>query len=115
MGIGNGMGTRKGEGTIKLQRTHNCNELTKKELGKTVTLMGWVENRRDHGGLIFVDLRDREGLTQVVFDPSHDAKNHALAGGLRNEWVMAVSGQVKARPQGMANPKLKTGEVELRV
>ena len=77
--------------------------------------MGWVENRRDHGGLIFIDLRDREGLTQVVFDPQTDAKTHELAGHLRNEWVMAVKGKIEPRPKGMANPNLKTGEIELRV
>jgi len=85
------------------------------DVGKKVSLAGWVENRRDHGGLIFVDLRDREGLTQIVFDPAFDEKTHELAQHLRGEWVMSISGLVNRRPEGMTNGKLATGAVEVRV
>ncbi len=96
-------------------RTHHCNELGTKDIGKEVILMGWVQRRRDHGGLIFVDLRDREGITQVVFDPQHNAESHKRAHQLRNEFVIAVKGTVRHRPEGMTNPKLATGEIEVIV
>ncbi|MBI2340632.1 MAG: aspartate--tRNA ligase [Deltaproteobacteria bacterium] len=99
----------------QLKRTHHCNQLAKTDVGKKVVLMGWVDTRRDHGGLIFVDLRDREGLTQIVFNPQVDAKTHELGGELRTEYCLAISGEVRARPDGMANPKLKTGEIEVVV
>jgi len=98
-----------------MKRTHTCNELTKKDLNKEVTLAGWVQTRRDHGGLIFVDLRDRYGLTQVVFDPSHNKEAHERAEHLGREWVLQVVGKVRLRPEGMKNDKLATGEVELIV
>ncbi len=97
------------------KRTHSCGELTSKDIGKDVCLMGWVQYRRDHGGLIFIDLRDREGLTQVVFSPEHNEKAHREAHVLRSEYVLAVKGKVRKRPEGMENPKLKTGEIEVVV
>lgn len=97
------------------ERTHHCNSLGRDHLGQTVTLMGWVQRRRDHGGLIFIDLRDREGITQVVFDPQYDAAAHERAHALRSEYVIAVQGDVRPRPEGMANLKLKTGEIEVIV
>ena len=95
------------------KRTHRLNELNLDHVGARVVLMGWVARRRDHGGIIFIDLRDREGITQVVFDPSHDAEAHALADMVRVEYVLAVEGKVRPRPEGMANPKLATGHVEI--
>lgn len=96
-------------------RTHNCGELTSKAIGNKVVLCGWVHSRRDHGGVIFIDLRDRYGLTQVVFDPSHDEKPHKIAEHLSREFVILVEGKVRARKEGMVNPKLKTGEIEVLV
>ncbi|PIE68497.1 MAG: aspartate--tRNA ligase [Deltaproteobacteria bacterium] len=98
-----------------LIRSHSCNVLGKESIGEEVTLMGWVLRRRDHGGVIFIDLRDREGLTQVVFNPEVNPEVHAKAHQLRNEWVIAVKGTVSARPDDMANPKLVTGEIEVLV
>jgi len=95
------------------QRTHDCGTLTAKHLDEEVTLMGWVATRRDHGGVIFVDLRDRAGLTQVVFNPQHSAEAHAKAEAIRNEYVIAVHGRVERRPEGMRNPRLPTGEIEV--
>src|SRR3989344_4730392 len=92
-------------------RTHTCGELTKKENKKEVKLCGWVHNRRDHGGIIFIDLRDRYGFTQIVLDP----KKIPEAEKLRREWVIQVSGSVRERPKGMKNQKLKTGEIEINV
>ena len=97
------------------KKTHTCGVLTKKDVGATVTLMGWVHTRRDHGGLIFVDLRDRGGITQVVFNPETSADAHALAGGVRSEYVLAVTGTVAPRPGTTVNPKLPTGEIEVLV
>ncbi|PIR13888.1 aspartate--tRNA ligase [Candidatus Falkowbacteria bacterium CG11_big_fil_rev_8_21_14_0_20_39_10] len=94
-------------------RTHTCGQLIKKEVNKTVELAGWVHRRRDHGGLIFIDLRDRYGLTQVKFDPDINKKAHKEAEKLRSEWVMRVKGKVALRPKDMVNKKLKTGEVEV--
>lgn len=95
------------------RKTHSCNSLGRGHVGETVVLMGWVQRRRDHGGLIFVDLRDREGLTQVVFDPQFDAVAHEHAHSLRSEYVIAVTGTVRPRPEGMTNPRLVTGEIEV--
>ncbi len=97
------------------QRTHNCGDLTEKNVGEKVLLMGWILRRRDHGGLIFVDLRDRWGLTQVVFNPETDAKSHSKAESLRSEYVIAVKGEVSPRPSGMENPDLATGRIEVVV
>ena len=98
-----------------LKRTHSCNELTAAANGVEVVLMGWVQRRRDHGGLIFVDLRDREGLTQVVFSPEVSPDTHTKAGVLRDEYVIAVRGLVNLRPPDMVNPNLLTGEIEVLV
>jgi len=97
------------------KKTHTCGELNKKDVGRQVTLMGWVHTRRDHGGLIFVDLRDREGITQVVFNPEVSAEAHTLAGEIRSEYVLAVTGKVSPRPEHTANAKLPTGDVEIMV
>ena len=98
-----------------MRRTHHNNELNLAQVGETVTLMGWVLRRRDHGGVIFIDLRDRHGLTQVVFNPEVNPEVHAKAHRLRSEWVIAVQGKVEPRPDDMANPKLTTGEIEVLV
>ena len=96
------------------QRTHWCGEVRKADANQKMTLNGWVRRRRDHGGLIFVDLADRTGLCQVVFDPSEGAEAHAAAGDLRSEYVVSVSGVLVARSEDTINPNLATGEVELR-
>jgi aspartyl-tRNA synthetase len=98
-----------------MRKTHSCCELGAKDVGKEVVLMGWVQRRRDHGGVIFVDLRDREGLTQVVFNPAVDQHVHEKAHDIRSEYVLGVRGKVERRPDGMINPKLTTGEIEVRV
>ncbi len=98
-----------------MRRTHNCNELKIADAGKNVCLCGWVNSRRDHGGLIFIDLRDREGLTQIVFDPQTSEDVHKTAESLRNEFVISVVGTVSKRPQGTVNPRLATGEIEILV
>lgn len=94
-------------------RTHTCGELTKKEVKKTVELCGWVQSRRDHGGLIFIDLRDRYGLTQLTFDPKISQTALSAADELRNEWVIKVKGKVALRPKEMVNKKMPTGEIEI--
>lgn len=95
------------------KRTHNCGELRIENVGEEVCLMGWVGKRRDHGGVIFVDLRDRYGITQVVFRPDLEADTHAIAEGIRNEYVLAVQGRVEPRPEGMANSNLPTGAIDV--
>ncbi len=95
------------------RRTHTCGELRRGHVGASVTLNGWVHRRRDQGGLIFLDLRDRYGITQVAVNRDQNAEAHAAAARLRAEYVAAVTGQVRARPAGTANPNLSTGEVEL--
>jgi aspartyl-tRNA synthetase len=97
------------------KKTHTCGELTKKDVGSVVTLMGWVNTRRDHGGLIFIDLRDRGGITQVVINPATSADAHKLAHDIRSEYVLAVTGSVSLRPGNTVNPKLPTGEIEVLV
>jgi aspartyl-tRNA synthetase len=97
----------------QVKRTHSCGELTANDVGKDVVLFGWVQNRRDHGGAVFIDLRDRQGLTQVVFEPDIDPEAHALAGTLRLEWCIGVQGKVASRGANV-NPKMKTGEIEVR-
>lgn len=97
----------------ELKRTHYCGELRPEQKDQTVVLMGWVNNRRDHGGLVFVDLRDREGIVQIVLDPNKTGTS--VAKKLRNEFVIAIQGVVKVRPQGMVNDKMKTGGVEIEV
>ncbi|MBI2638676.1 aspartate--tRNA ligase [Candidatus Peregrinibacteria bacterium] len=96
-----------------MYRTHTCNALNEKHVGMEVTLSGWVKSRRDHGGLIFVDLRDRYGMTQIVADPTHARQAHALLDQVRPEYVIRVTGKVRPRPKGSENTKLKTGIVEI--
>ncbi len=95
------------------KRTHNCGELRANQINKTVTLNGWVDRRRDLGGVIFIDLRDRYGKTQVVFAPQHNESVYQIAKQLRSEDVIAVAGKVEHRPEGTTNPNLPTGEIEV--
>jgi len=95
------------------KRTCSCNDLTEKDNGREVTLMGWVKSRRDHGCLIFIDLRDREGITQVVFLPEENSASHQKARQLRSEYVVAVKGKVRERPDGMKNVNRSTGGIEV--
>ena len=95
-------------------RTHTCGELTKKDEGEKVILSGWVNSRRDHGGLIFIDLRDKNGLTQITFDPKVSKESWKTAENLRNEYVVRIEGEVILRPDDMINSKLKTGEIEIK-
>jgi aspartyl-tRNA synthetase len=95
------------------KKTHSCGELRASHVGQRVVLTGWVDVRRDHGGCVFVDLRDRDGITQVVFDPQDSERAHALAGDLRGEFCIGVVGDVTSRG-GNVNPKLPTGEIEVR-
>ncbi len=98
-----------------MTRTHTCGELTRTQVGHTVTLMGWVHGRRDHGGVLFIDVRDRYGVTQLVFDVEKEASIHSQANDLRNEYVIAATGQVRIRPEESLNPQLATGEIEIEV
>ncbi len=98
-----------------MYRTNTCNELSQKNVGETVTLCGWVHRRRDHGGLIFIDLRDRYGLTQIVSDPAFSKETHESANRVRPEYVIKVIGTVRLRPDGMINPKMPTGEIEILI
>lgn len=95
------------------KRTHKCGELDINNVGQQVVMMGWVQRRRDHGGLIFVDLRDRSGIVQVVFSPEVDKESFHKAEAIRNEWVLAVVGEVCKRPEGTDNPKMPTGMIEI--
>jgi aspartyl-tRNA synthetase len=97
----------------QLKRTHTCGELTAADKQQEVLLMGWVNRWRDHGQLIFVDLRDREGMTQIVFNAENNAELHRRAKSLRSEFVIAIRGQVRVRDKGLENPNLKTGEIEV--
>ena len=96
-----------------MQRTHRCGELRATDAGSTVTVMGWVNRRRDHGNLIFIDLRDRSGISQIVFDKERSPEMHARVEAVRNEYVLAVTGRVERRSDGTINPKMDTGEVEV--
>jgi aspartyl-tRNA synthetase len=98
-----------------LKRTHTCGQLRLEDAGKKATLAGWVHSYRDHGGLVFVDLRDREGLTQLVFNPETQPEAHKLARSVRCEWVVAAKGTIQLRSEGMENPKLPTGQIEVAV
>ena len=94
-------------------KSHNCGELRENHAGQKVTLAGWVHRRRDHGGKVFIDLRDREGIVQVVFNPQVSQEAYQVAGSLRSEYVIQVTGEVAPRPEGTKNPKLATGAVEV--
>ncbi|MCP4649824.1 MAG: aspartate--tRNA ligase [PVC group bacterium] len=96
-------------------RTHNCGELNDQNLNTKVMLCGWVHSRRDHGGLIFIDMRDREGLTQIVFNPETHQEIHEQAHSLRSEYVIQISGKVELRPEGTENLKIPTGKIEIHV
>ena len=97
------------------KRTHLCGELTAEHIGQEVCMMGWVQRRRDHGGLIFIDLRDRDGIIQLALDPDRDLASLQKAEQVRNEFVLAAKGKVSPRPEGTVNPKMKTGEVEVEI
>ena len=95
------------------KRTHTCGEIREQDVAQTVTLNGWVHRRRDHGGVVFLDLRDRYGLTQVVIDPQASADVQATVSRVRNEFVLSLSGTVQVRPEGTRNPNLPTGDIEV--
>lgn len=97
------------------KRTRTCGELRESDIGQIVTLNGWVDNRRDLGGVIFIDLRDRYGITQIVFEPNYNSKAHNDAKDLRNEWVISVTGKVRRRPEGTENFELETGLIDVMV
>ncbi len=94
-------------------RTYYCGEITEQAIGESVTLKGWVQKRRDLGGLIFIDLRDRTGIVQVVFNPDVSKEALAISEGIRNEYVLDIQGKVVAREEGTVNPNLKTGAIEI--
>jgi aspartyl-tRNA synthetase len=96
-----------------MYKTHTCGELRASHAGQHVTLAGWVHRRRDHGGVVFIDLRDRFGLTQVVINPDLPQETLDLIGNVRSEWVLQITGKVQPRPDGMLNPKMSTGEIEV--
>jgi aspartyl-tRNA synthetase len=98
-----------------MYKTHTCGELRLSDAGETVTLGGWVHRRRDHGGVTFIDLRDRYGIVQVVANPENSPQAHQAATDVRAEWVIQVTGTVRRRPEGMENPNLATGEIEVDV
>ena len=99
----------------EMHKTHTCGELRAIHDGIEVTMAGWVNRRRDHGELIFIDLRDRFGLVQLVADPEISPEAHAALKPVRNEWVVKVVGVVRKRPGDMVNPELSTGEIEVEV
>jgi aspartyl-tRNA synthetase len=94
-------------------RTHYCGELRGEHVGQTVTLFGWVDRRRDHGGVIFIDLRDRSGIVQIVSDPERTSATYPQADALRNEYVVKIQGAVTQRPDASLNLKISTGEIEI--
>jgi len=109
----------------ELQRTHDCGGLRATDIDREVVLFGWVANRRDHGPIIFIDMRDRRGITQIVFDPDLSTDAHQMAEAIRGEWVIGIRGKVRSRGEqfskkegklvSAANPNLPTGEVEVMV
>ena len=94
-------------------RTHYCTEVTEKNIGETVTVAGWVNSRRDHGGIIFIDLRDKGGLVQLVADPQDSKDALVAAEKVRDEFVLIATGVVRARGEGLENPNLVTGKIEI--
>jgi aspartyl-tRNA synthetase len=96
-------------------RTHYCTKVTEKNIGETVTVAGWVNSRRDHGGLIFIDLRDKDGLVQLVCDPTDNKSSWEVAEGVRDEYVLIATGKVRARGEGLENPNLITGKIEIEL
>jgi len=96
-----------------MMRTHHCGELRPEHVGQTVTVAGWCHSSRDHGGVIFLDLRDRSGLAQIVFNPEDQADAHQVASAVHSEWVLKIDGLVRRRPEGTENPNLATGEIEV--
>ncbi|MGC9327618.1 MAG: OB-fold nucleic acid binding domain-containing protein, partial [Candidatus Hinthialibacter sp.] len=98
-----------------LKRTHYCGDLRTKNIGERVSLTGWVWHWRDHGGVIFIDIRDRSGHSQLVFDPQENAAIHEQANNLRSEFCIGITGKVRPRPEGTVNPNMPTGEVEVLV
>ncbi len=101
------------EGIRGFSRTHHCTALSSLNIGETVVIMGWVQKRRDHGGVIFIDLRDRSGIVQVVFNPDIDHQSFEEADSLRSEYLVAIRGKVEPRPEGNVNPNMTTGEIEI--
>jgi aspartyl-tRNA synthetase len=100
---------------IQRLRTHYCTELNENNIGERVELAGWTNSYRDHGGIIFIDLRDKTGLIQLVCDPADNAEAHRIANEVRDEYVLIAKGKVRARGEGLANPRLKTGAIEVVV
>ena len=94
-------------------RDIECGKVNLQHIAQSVTIAGWVHRRRDHGGLIFIDVRDSKGIVQVVINPESGNKLHNTAQNLRNEWVVQISGTVEARPSGTINPEMPTGEIEI--
>ena len=94
-------------------RTHYCGQINSNNIEETVNLCGWVDRRRDHGGVIFLDLRDRSGIVQIVSDPERTPDSYQIAGDIRNEYVVQITGRVSRRPEESLNPKLPTGEIEI--
>ena len=97
------------------QRTHTCGELREKNISESIVLNGWVDRRRDLGGVIFIDIRDRYGITQVVFEPTFNKEAHEQGAVLRNEFVISIEGKVRKRPADTDNPELLTGHVDVMV
>ena len=98
-----------------MYKTHTCGELRATHVGQQVKLAGWVHRRRDHGGVTFVDLRDRFGIVQVVANPISAPSAHTILEDVRNEWVIQIIGEVRKRPEGAENPNLTTGEIEVEI
>jgi len=96
-------------------RSHYCTDLCEANLGQDVVVAGWANNYRDHGGIIFIDLRDKTGLIQLTTDPEHNKEAHSVADSVRDEFVLIVKGKVRLRGEGLTNPKLKTGAIEIIV
>ena len=97
------------------RRTHTCGELNESNVGQSVVLNGWVAIRRDLGGVIFIEMRDRYGITQIVFEPSYNLDSHEVAKKLRSEYVISIEGNVRKRPEGSENPSLATGFIDVMV